>query len=200
MSEWWTYSLTDFLMFSPRTYHRLVELYNRDVWPAHAMALALGACLWPLARRGDAWAGRVIAVVLAAAWLWVAWAFHWQRYATINWAANYFAIGFAIEGLLLIGLGLMAGRLRFDATHNIGAHIGTGLLVFGLLIHPLTSQMLPGRTWAHAEVFGLMPDPSAVVTLGVLLHSRTRAARILMFIPLLWCLIAAATWWAMTQI
>jgi hypothetical protein len=28
MSEWWTYSLWDFLLFSPRTYYRLFELYN----------------------------------------------------------------------------------------------------------------------------------------------------------------------------
>ncbi len=34
MSEWWTYTLSDFLLFSARTYYRLFELYNRDVWPA----------------------------------------------------------------------------------------------------------------------------------------------------------------------
>ena len=200
MSEWWTYSLSDFLMFSPRTYQRLVELYNRDVWPAHLLALGLGASLWPLAKRGDASAGRLVAATLAAAWLWVPWAFHSQRYATINWAASYFAIGFAIEGLLLIGLGVVAGRLRFDTAHDLKSHIGTGLLVVGLLIQPLISAMLPGRTSSHAEVFGLMPDPTALVTLGVLLQSRTRAAQMLMLIPLLWCLIAAATWWAMNQV
>lgn len=33
MSEWWTYRLSDFLMFSPATYWRMVERYNREVWP-----------------------------------------------------------------------------------------------------------------------------------------------------------------------
>ena len=33
MSEWWTYSLSDFLLFSPRTYYRLFELYNLAIWP-----------------------------------------------------------------------------------------------------------------------------------------------------------------------
>ena len=42
MSEWWTYSLSDFLMFSARSYWRLTELYNRDVWPAQLVALAAG--------------------------------------------------------------------------------------------------------------------------------------------------------------
>ena len=37
MSEWWTYSLSDFLLFSPRTYYRLFELYNLAVWPWHVL-------------------------------------------------------------------------------------------------------------------------------------------------------------------
>ena len=40
-SEWWTYSLSDLLLFSPRTYYRLFELYNEAVWPMH-VAAALG--------------------------------------------------------------------------------------------------------------------------------------------------------------
>ena len=33
MSEWWTYTLSDFLLFSPRTYYRLFELHHRALWP-----------------------------------------------------------------------------------------------------------------------------------------------------------------------
>ena len=29
MSEWWTYHLRDFLLFTPRTYYRLFELADR---------------------------------------------------------------------------------------------------------------------------------------------------------------------------
>lgn len=42
MSEWWTYSLRDFLLFSPHTYYRLFELYNQALWPLHLLALAIG--------------------------------------------------------------------------------------------------------------------------------------------------------------
>src|SRR5690349_20103288 len=53
MSEWWSYRLSDFLLFSPRTYHRLFELHNIALWPMHVAALALGASLlWA------AWQGR----------------------------------------------------------------------------------------------------------------------------------------------
>ena len=51
MSEWWTYSLSDFLLFSPRTYYRLFELYNAAIWPAQMLALALGLAILALLRR-----------------------------------------------------------------------------------------------------------------------------------------------------
>lgn len=76
MSEWWTYRLSDFLMFSPGTYWRLIELYNRDIWPAQLLAFAAGAgALWLAAVRRTA-TDRWLWVLLASAWLWVAWAFH----------------------------------------------------------------------------------------------------------------------------
>ena len=59
MPEWWTYSPSDFLMFSARTYYRLVELHNRRLWPAHlAAAFAVQAigllCVAALGQRRDA--------------------------------------------------------------------------------------------------------------------------------------------------
>ena len=45
MSEWWTYTLSDFLLFSPRTYYRLFEIYNAAIWPAQIVALGLGLAM-----------------------------------------------------------------------------------------------------------------------------------------------------------
>ena len=102
MSEWWTYSLTDFLLFSPRTYYRLFELYNADGLAAaarHARARCRDCVSH--AARPRAWSGRAIAAILAALWLFVAWAYLLERYDTINWAARYFAIAFVLQAALL---------------------------------------------------------------------------------------------------
>jgi hypothetical protein len=96
MTEWWTYRPTSFLLFSPRTYLRLHELYNADIWPLQLVGLALGAAMtWLLWRAGTSH-GRVIALGLAACCAFTAIAFHLLRYATINWAATYFAGAFAV--------------------------------------------------------------------------------------------------------
>jgi len=67
MSEWWTYSLSDFLLFSPRTYYRLFELYNVAIWPLQIVGLALGVAIVGLLLRDVAWRGRAIAAALAEA-------------------------------------------------------------------------------------------------------------------------------------
>jgi hypothetical protein len=193
MAVWLSYSLSDFLLFTPHTYYRLFELYNRAVWPAHVAVAALGLLLLVLFFHGGARRGRAIAGVLAACWLWVAWAYLFERYDTINWMARYAAIGFAVEAILLVVSGIVLNRLKpgADFTH----HAGVAIVVFALFIQPLLTPML-GRPWTQMEIFGLAPDPTVAVTVGALLTMR-RVPSVLFVIPLLWCAITGATLWAM---
>ena len=52
--------------------------------------------------RSTAWSGRAVAAMLAALWLFVAWAYLLQRYDPINFAARYYAVGFALQAALLL--------------------------------------------------------------------------------------------------
>ena len=182
MSEWWTYRPSDFLLFAPRTYYRLFELYNSEVWPVHIVALLAGVTILALMRSRAPGRGRMIAAMLAAGWLWVAWAFHWQRYATINWAASYFAVGFAIEALLLVWIGVVRDRLRFDSNRSAIARVGVAMFAFALMAQPLVG-LLFGRERLQLEFFGVTPDPTVVATLGLLLAAN--ASLIAVPIPLL---------------
>jgi hypothetical protein len=194
MSEWWTYTLTDFLLFSPRTYYRLFELYNAAVWPAQIVTLALGLAILVSIMRGGSWSGRVVSALLAALWLFVAWAYLLERYDTINWAARYFAIGFVVQAALLAWSGLILDRLRFGVG-DITGRIGLALLLYALVIHPLIAP-LTSRPWMQAEIFGLAPDPTAIATLGVLV-AVDRPRWHLLAIPFLWCALAGLTLWTM---
>jgi hypothetical protein len=195
MSEWWTYSLSDFLLFSPRTYYRLFELYNAEIWPLQVAALLLGAGVLVLLLRGPPWRGRAIAAALASCWLWVAWAYLLARYDTINWAARYFAAGFAVEAGLLAWSGILRDRLGFPDRPDLAAWTGACILLFALAVGPLLAP-LAGRPWAQAQVFGVTPDPTAIATLGILTAAR-RAHWGLLAIPLVWCAVGGATLWTM---
>lgn len=195
MSEWWTYELADFLLFSPRTYYRLFELYNLAIWPMQMLGIMLGLAIVAVWGWGRAWAGRIVLAILAACWLWVAFAYLLERYDTINWAASYFAAGFAIEALLLIVTGLLRNPLILPPNADAATRVALGLFLFALVVQPLIGPLL-GRPWVQMEIFGVAPDPTALATLGVLLAAN-RSCWELMAIPLIWCAIGGATLWAM---
>src|SRR5262247_567909 len=137
MSEWWTYRLSNFLLFSPRTYYRLFELYNSEIWPGQVLALLVGLAMLALIRNPGPWQSRVISALLGASWLWVAWAYHYARYASINWAATYLAAAFAIEALLLFVVGLVGRGLVLRREFHWIGWAGVGLVVFAVAAQPL---------------------------------------------------------------
>ncbi|MDM0046133.1 DUF6064 family protein [Variovorax dokdonensis] len=208
MGEWWSewssYRPSDFLLFSARTYQRMFESYNAQVWPVHVLALALGlGVLTALALRRPSVSltARVAFASLGVAWLWMAWAFHWQRYAQINWAATWFAAGFAVQGALM----LVAASFEWQRHDGARGWAGLMLLGFAIVVQPWLTLALTDRPWTEAELFGLAPDPTAIGTVGLLLAMRlsARSAGVRMVglllwpMALTWCLIGGMTRWTL---
>ena len=198
MSTWWTYSLSDLLLFSSETYHRLFELYNKAIWPTPLLFLAIGILIPVLVFWKPAWQGPFISAVLAVSWGWVAWAYHLQHYATINWAAPGFAMGFVGQALLFLWSGIIRGRLVYRPAIAVIDWIGFGVFGLALVIQPLLAPLL-GRAWIQAEIFGVAPDPTAIATLGLLLLTGRRVYWTLLILPAVWCLISGAILAAMAS-
>ena len=195
MGVWASYSLADLVLFSPQAYFRLYELHNAAIWPLQPPALAIAVGLLLLIRGARASAAWRVLVPLAAVWSLVAWWFFVERYAQINPVAVWFGAGFALQALLLMVAGVWR-RVRIDLAgwRTSSASLpGLVLVLYAVLVHPL-GQVLSGRAWIGAEVFGVAPDPTALATLGFLLMARGRAVWLLAAIPLLWCLVSAATY------
>ncbi|HVQ03991.1 MAG TPA: DUF6064 family protein [Burkholderiaceae bacterium] len=196
MTEWWTYRIDSFLLFSARTYQRLIESTNTDVWPLQMVTLmaGMGLLLWlgrPHSQRRD----RVVFVLLALAWAWVAWDFLHRRFATINWAADYAALLFALQAVALLWVGVSRGgrvrRRKLSPTDPVAIL----LIVLGVIVYPLLAPML-GRPWVQAEVFAVAPDPTVITTLGFLLLAEP-PRRLLIVVPVLWCLFHGALLWGL---
>jgi len=195
MPEWWTYRLSDLLLFSARTYYRMFELYHAQIWPFHVIVLVSIVAILILLRREEVWADQTISGLLAVWWLWVGIAFHLGRYATINWAAKYFAVLFVIQGSLLVWYGFVSRRLRFVVPQSVRDRMAIGLLAVAAVVEPIAGR-LAGRTWLQVELLGVTPDPTAVATLALLALSTPRP-RLLLVIPVMWCAIGGATLWAL---
>lgn len=196
MTEWWTYSPANFLMFSARTYYRLFERHNAALWPAQVVALLVGAVLFLLLwRRPDQRTARIACGMLATGWLIVAVGYFWLRYATIHTGGRWFAIAFAAQALALLWWGVARSRLELAGKPTAISRIGLGLFLFSILLYPLAGRML-GRPWMQSEVFGLTPDPTALAMLGLLLVAK-RAPWWLWIVPVGWSLFSAMTLWAL---
>ncbi|MCZ4088994.1 DUF6064 family protein [Sinorhizobium psoraleae] len=195
MSDWWTYTPADFLMFSPRVYFRLVERYNQDFWPLQLVLVTGTLAIMVLAAMHVRYARIALLPVFAAAWAFCAWQFLWLRYATINWGATYAAMAFFLQAALLALLCLRASNdvLFASRWRRCG---GMFLVLFGLLVHPFL-PLLATRSLAAAETFGLMPDPTAITTLGAVLAIRGKRLWLLLPVPLLWCAFSGLTLLAM---
>ena len=75
MTEWWTYRLDSFLLFSARTYQRLLESYNAEVWPLQMVTLlaGIGLLLWlgrPHSPRRDRVVVPLLWCLFSGAMLW----------------------------------------------------------------------------------------------------------------------------------
>jgi hypothetical protein len=181
---------------APDLRRRVRERIARRSVRRRRLAVAAGLAIAAMLRKPRRWQGRVAAVLLAACWLWIAWAYFLTRYATINWAAPYAAAAFAGEALLLLLIGAID---RFSLCPDAGwaAGVGVGLYAFALVIQPLIGPLLVGRVWSQVEIFGIAPDPTVVATLGVLLLTTARLCLALLPVPVAWCAVSGATAWAM---
>lgn len=193
MSEWWTYRPSDFLLFAPRTYYRLLEHYGAGLWPWQIAALAAGVAMLAVALRGRPGEVRLGLALLGAGWIAAAWLFLWGRLASIAWSADYAAPAFVAHGALMI---LLAAIPLSAVTPSKLQRLGASALLAAALAYPLLAPAM-GRPWAAAEVVLLFPDPTAIATLGLLALLPTGRRAALMIAPLGWCAFQGMTLWTM---
>lgn len=193
MPEWWTYRPSDFLMFSPRVHERLIESHNMALWPWQLVALGIAVVVLGLAWARRPEDGRYALGGFGLGLAWVAWSFLWSRYANINWAAGYAAPAFVAEALGLTALAVLSRKPLLPLRRTLSATLAAALVCLAAFAYPLAAP-LTGQSWRAAEVAGVMPDPTALATLGLVALVRSRAAAIALTpVPLLWSAYAAVT-------
>ena len=200
MTDWTGYALADFIPFTAEVYFRMLERINEETWPLALATLAIGLGILLLCHRNR---GVLGGTLLAAAWAWVGYRFLFAEYARLNWAGGYFGWAFQLQALALLAIAWTRGLEDTSPERAArGAWPGLAIAGIGLILYPLIAP-LAGNPWSQAELFGIHPDPTAVVTLGVLAAFGRRARTwVAVPVPVLWCLasgltlaVLAAPWW-----
>lgn len=175
----------------------LISLYgqvNHALWPAQFVAFVLAAALVVLPFKPFAQAARLAGLVLAAGWLVCGAVFQLSYFAPLNFAAPIYGWCFIAQALLLLWTLVVRKTVWFVWDGSLISWAGLAVALVALLVAPLVTGLF-GAGWAAAELPGLMPDPTALFTLALLLLVRARAPWHLIVLPFLWCLFAVATGW-----
>lgn len=188
-------------MFTPEIWFRLVERYQLELWPLQLVTLSLGGwMLWQVYYR-PANSSRAINMVLSVCWAWVGWVFHFNYFATINFAALGFGGLFLLQAVMLLYFGVFKQKPQFQhrKMFNLGNRFGVFLVVFSLLALPILAAVIAGKM-AQADVFGLSPDATALATIGFILMAKRGGRKRLLLLPMIWAIVSALQMWTISGV
>jgi hypothetical protein len=181
--------------FTTQQFFEVFARYNAGVWPAQVVLNALALLVIALVIRGRPAHGRWIAAVLAVLWAWMAVAYHFAYFVSINPAAWFFGALSLAGALWLAWIGIGKGQLHFALGHGVRSWVGAALVVFSLVLYPLLGY-LQGHRYPAVPTFGL-PCPTTIFTIGVLLFAQAPVPRSTFIVPVLWALIGSTAAFAL---
>jgi hypothetical protein len=188
------------LPFTTAQFFALFASYNAAIWPAQLVAYPLGLVALAFALKGGAQAGRAVAAVLAAMWLWTGAAYHLLHFTAINPAAWLFGAAFLLQGAAFLvaarrgGLSFAArrGGLAFARGRGGMRHaFGLFLVAYAGVLYPLLGR-IAGHPWAEIPAFGVTPCPVAIFTFGLLLLAAAPVPWWLLVVPALWAAVGGS--------
>jgi hypothetical protein len=179
------------LPFSQEQFLAVFVNYNRAIWPVQIGMYQLGGLAVALLFWRPRGADRLIAVILAAMWLWTGIAYHALFFSAINKAAYLFAALFVVQGGYLIYAGVYGDRIRFGFRSGLASSVGMALIAYAAIVYPLIGKAT-GHLFPAMPVFGVTPCPVTIFTFGLLLLAAPPLSHWLLVIPFVWSLIGGS--------
>lgn len=176
--------------FTPSQFISLFERYNAAVWPLHlvtmAAALAVVAALVAgPGRRSDVAASAVLAgfcLIVGVGYFFVGFARH------LSPAGWPFGAIFLAQAVLLARAALRPGALTFSAPPGWRNAAGAIVLAYALVGYPAVG-LLSGRPPIQSPWLGVVPCPTTIFTIGLLLRSTSRRPALYLVLPIVWAVI-----------
>ena len=175
--------------FTVEQFLNVFKQYNEALWPMQIVAYAVGIALVVLALTRWRRASAVIFGALAVMWAGMAVGYMWTYFADINPAAKLFGAIFLAQAILLAAMALRERDAVYGGRRDLRTWIGLALITYGMLAYPLLGMAF-GHGYPRAPMFGLVPCPTTIFTLGMLLLAA-RPKCLLLWLPLVWSAIGS---------
>lgn len=176
------------LPYTAEVLDSLLARYNAAVVPLPAAAVLMAVAVLGHAVRPVRGGDRLASLFLAAAWAWVGIVFQLRYAATIDFMATLYGGFFVAQAALLLWTGVVRKQLIYRVKDHAAGRIGCGLAVLAVAGYPLLC-LLTGHDWMSLPWVGAAPDPTVLLTLGLLLTAQP-VPRYLLVVPLMWSLVA----------
>lgn len=182
------------LPFTAEILESLVGRYMLAVWPLPVVAPVLALLAVGLTFRPSPYGGRAVAALLAAAWAGVGIDFQIKTAGTIDFLAPVYGAFFVAQAALLAWTGLLRDRMPAGPPRDAAGWLGIAACAVAIAGYPLLALAM-GRSWPSLPVVGVSPDPTVMLTVGLLLAGNGRPPLHLMAIAGLWALVAGVQGW-----
>lgn len=173
------------LAFNLEQFLALIQDYNLAIWPLQVIAYALGIAALLLTIRKTKCSGSVIMAILAFFWLWTGGVFNLTYFRPFYSLAIAFAVLFVVQGIIFMLAALGKPKISFQLRADLTSLIAVVLALYALAGYPLLETLL-GRGYPRTLAFGLVPCPTTLFTLAILLLADRKLPWHVFAIPILY--------------
>lgn len=162
--------------------------YNAAIWPFQILAYGLGLVAATAVFVQNHALMRLGFAALAILWGFTGIGYHLIFFAQINPIAPIFAAFFVLQGVLFLASAIQPGDLRLRPSWNFRSIAGLMTIVYAVAVYPVLG-IWAGHGLMAGPMFAVVPCPTTIFTLGILMIARGNWIVWLSVIPVLWSLI-----------
>jgi hypothetical protein len=161
----------------------LLQNYNLAVWPLQIIAYVLGIAALALTIRKMKYSASVILAILAFFWLWTGGIFNLLYFRPFYPLAIVFSVLFVVQGIIFILAAAGKPKISFQLRMDLSSLVAVVMALYALAGYPLL-ETLWGRGYPRSLAFGLVPCPTTLFTLAILLLADKKLPWYVFAIPL----------------
>jgi hypothetical protein len=162
--------------------------YNLAIWPMQIIVYILGIVALCLAIRQTRYSSRIVAGVLSFLWLWIAIVPRWlDPTRGLSVIDGYYVPLSALQGVMHLA-DVFRPRVSFGSHRDAYSIAGILFIGYAMVGYPVVAHLL-GRGYPQSPPFGLVPCPTMVFTVGLLLLADPKVPKRFLAAPFLWGII-----------